>query len=73
MNTLRDALAHTLGEGDGMAVFNPNYITADAVLAMPELEAVRIQLLVWWPTISDGSFTDMVGLPPSVIAWVLNE
>jgi hypothetical protein len=50
---------------------------AGAVLAMPEMQAIRKALRCWWEhcACNDHPITDdpVDGFPDSVIGWVLNE
>ena len=75
MSELRDAIATAAFYSDGAMG------AADAVLAMPELQAIRKALLDLADNIA-GEFTGVGGrvtaadvlagnLPPSVVAWVL--
>ena len=78
MSEFRETLAHALGDGDGMARFEPDYIAADKVLAMPEMQAIRQDLRdkyarwvkaqwVFQPTALSSD------LPESIEKWIMEE
>ena len=79
MTTFRDAIRTTLATNDGGNLTNRLLdASADAVLAMPEMKAVRKALLAATEphhfvspraALSCAPFS----LPESVIAWVLGE
>ncbi len=65
-----------------MTVFDPDYWAADAVLAMPEMQAIRQALLTFasnvyedWALETPADALRVVSgsvLDPAVVAWVLD-
>ena len=77
MSEFRETLAHALGHGDGMARFEPDYADADAILAMPEMQAIRLCLFRMAIRLADDRYDGVVrdvftnyGLTESVIEWM---
>jgi hypothetical protein len=67
--SFRDRLASVLGEGDGMARFEPNWAAADAVLAMPEMHEIADALSYYYadPEYSVSHVAE--NLSPAIKNW----
>jgi uncharacterized iron-regulated protein len=77
MAEFRDAIAKTTFNTTDITTNSENARIADAVMAMPEMQAIRKALRCWWEhcACNDHSITDdpVDDFPDSVLAWVLDE
>ena len=74
MTELRNAIADILAASDGRPVDTWHEENADAIIAMPEMQAIRRWLRNDWGNwccdVCRSEFLDELNVPASVRAWV---